>query len=111
MPEPLTGLPAVALAVTGAALVAGTLTLAATRRPALALGVFLDLLLAAGLLRLVGNPDGQALATAAGIVVIRRLVSTGLRIGGRSLIAVRRPEGGGAGSGLVRQLVRPAWRL
>jgi hypothetical protein len=100
VPEPLTALPAITLVITGAALVAGTLTLAVTRRPALALGVFLDLLLAAGLLRLVGTPDGQALATA-----------TGLRIGGRSLTASRRPERWGAGGGLVRRLVRPAWRL
>jgi hypothetical protein len=111
VPEPLTALPAITLVITGAALVAGTLTLAVTRRPTLALGVFLDLLLAAGLLRLVGTPDGQALATAAAIVVIRRLVSTGLRIGGRSLTASRRPERWGAGGGLVRRLVRPAWRL
>ena len=72
--------------------------------------MFLDLLLAAGLLRLVGNPGGQAIATAGAILVIRRLVSTELRIGGRSLTTARRPEGWRAGS-LVRRLMRPAWRL
>ena len=72
-----------ATAVAAAALAAGALTLAATGRPATALAVLLDLLLAAGLLRLVGDPGWQAIATAAAIVVTRRLIGAGLRAGGR----------------------------
>ena len=57
-----------ALAVTAAALLAGLVALATTRRPAAALPVFLDLLVAAGLLRLVGEPGWQTLVAAAAIV-------------------------------------------
>jgi hypothetical protein len=78
--------------VAAAALVAGAVALAATRRPALALGVFLDLLLAAGLLRLVGDPGWRAILTAAAIVALRRLIGAGLRAGGR---AWSRPSVGG----------------
>jgi hypothetical protein len=97
------------LAAAGAALVAGALALAATRRPATALGVLLDLLLAAGLLRLTGDPSWHALATAAAIVLLRRLLGTGLRIGGRALSglpAARRPRLPAGLGGLLR----PAWR-
>lgn len=75
--EQVTG--AAAVAVAAAALVAGVVALSVTRRPPLAIAVFLDLLLAAGLLRLAGDPGWQALATAASIVAIRRLVGAGLR--------------------------------
>lgn len=71
----------VALGLTAAALLAAAVVLAATRRPLLALKVLLDLLLAAGLLRLTGNPGWTAIATAAVVVVLRRLVSLGLRAG------------------------------
>jgi hypothetical protein len=64
-----------------AALVAGAVAFLSTGRPGLALSVLLDLLLAAGLLRLAGDPEWQALATAAAIVVLRRLIRTGLRAG------------------------------
>ncbi|SDD39770.1 Protein of unknown function [Geodermatophilus telluris] len=74
-----------ALAVSGLALVAGTVALAATRRPALALAVLLDLLLAAGLLRLAAEPTWTSLGTAAAIVALRRLIGAGLRAGGRTL--------------------------
>jgi hypothetical protein len=80
--DQVTGLAADAVAA--AALVAGTLTLWSTRRPALALSVFLDLLLAAGLLRLVGDPGWQMILTAASIVALRRLIGAGLRAGGRA---------------------------
>ena len=46
-----------ALAVTGAALVSAAATLAATRRVLIALGVLLDMLLAASLLRLALTPS------------------------------------------------------
>ncbi|HEY0125818.1 MAG TPA: hypothetical protein VGB58_01630 [Blastococcus sp.] len=71
-------------AVAAAALVAGALALGSTRRPALALSVFLDLLLAAGLLRLVGEPGWRTILTAAAIVALRRLIGAGLRAGGRA---------------------------
>jgi hypothetical protein len=80
--EQVTGL--LAGVVAAAALVAGALALASTRRPALALSVFLDLLLAAGLLRLVGEPGWRTILTAAAIVALRRLIGAGLRAGGRA---------------------------
>ena len=97
-----------ALLVTAAALAAGLVALLATRRPAAALPVFLDLLVAAGLLRLVGEPSWQALASAAAILVLRRLIGFGLRTGGRTWASTRpdrpsRPPD-------LRRLVRPAWR-
>ena len=94
-----------ALLVTAAALVAGLVALVATRRPAAALPVLLDLLVAAGLLRLVGQPSWQALATAAAVILLRRLIGFGLRTGGRTWAATRParlPD--------LRRLVRPAWR-
>ncbi|WP_448641833.1 hypothetical protein [Geodermatophilus sp. URMC 63] len=88
---PLPGL--LALVVSGLALVAGAVALVATRRPALALGVLLDLLLAAGLLRLAAEPTWTSLATAAAVVALRRLIGAGLRTGGRAFSAtvVARP--------------------
>ena len=80
---PVPGL--LALAVSALALGAGTVALVATRRPALALGVFLDLLLAAGLLRLAAEQTWTSLGTAAAIVLLRRLIGAGLRAGGRAL--------------------------
>jgi hypothetical protein len=108
---------AAALSATAAALVAGALTLAATRRPAAALGVFLDLLLVAGLLRLAGSPTWGTITTAAVVVLLRRLIGTGLRLGGR---AWQGPSSGNRRSrramplrlpaGLREDLLRPAWR-
>ena len=94
-----------ALLVTAAALFAGLVALVATRRPAVALPVLLDLLVAAGLLRLVGEPGWQALGTAAAIILLRRLIGLGLRTGGRtwaSLRSDRAPD--------LRRRLRPAWR-
>ena len=99
---------ALALVATAAALLAGLVALVATRRPAAALPVFLDLLTAAGLLRLVGGPGWPALATAAAILVLRRLIGLELRAGGRTWAATRpdRPTR----LPPLRRLVRPAWR-
>ncbi|SET10006.1 DUF1622 domain-containing protein [Geodermatophilus poikilotrophus] len=97
-----------ALLVTAAALLAGLVGLVATRRPAAALPVFLDLLVAAGLLRLVGEPSWQALATAASIVVLRRLIGFGLRTGGRTWVSMRPDRSARAPD--LRRLLRPAWR-
>ena len=80
---PVPGL--LALGVSALALVAGTVALAATRRPATALGVLLDLLLAAGLLRLAAEPTWGSIATAAAVVLLRRLIGMGLRAGDRVL--------------------------
>jgi hypothetical protein len=99
---------ALALLVTVAALVAGLLALVATRRPAAALPVLLDLLTAAGLLRLVGEPSWPALATAAAILVLRRLIGLGLRTGGRTWTSTR--SGRPARAPGSRRLLRPAWR-
>ena len=99
------------LAISAAALVAGALALVVTRRPALALSVLLDLLLAAGLLRLVGEPGWRTIVTAAAIMGLRRLVGFGLRLGGRSWASS--PQDDGAPSSrtfAVRRLLRPAWR-
>ena len=73
-----------ALLCSAAAIVASLVALVATRQPQLALSTFLDFLLAAGLLRLAGYLTWQSLATVAAVVVIRRLVSSSLRRGGRS---------------------------
>ena len=101
------------LAAAGAALVAGALALAATRRPATALGVLLDLLLAAGLLRLAGTPSWHAIAVSAAIVLLRRLIGTGLRLGGRTWtrgrpLVDRLPR---VPPAVRRRLTHPAWRL
>ena len=69
------------VSIGAAALVAGAVAFLSTGRPGLALSVLLDLLMAAGLLRLAGDPGWQALATVAAIVVLRRLIRTGLRAG------------------------------
>jgi len=68
-----------ALLCTVGGLISAALALAATRRPLAALRVLLDLLLAAGLLRLTGDPDLRALTTLAAVVLLRQLVSAGLR--------------------------------
>ena len=81
-PVPLLG--ELALALTGAGLVAAAVVLVAARHPLLAVKVLLDFLLAAGLLRLTGDPEWATIATAAGIVAVRRLVGFGLRAGRRS---------------------------
>ena len=109
---------AAASGIAAAALLAGALALARARRPALALAVFLDLLLAAGLLRLAGDPGWQAIATAAAVVAVRRLIGVGLRAGGRTWPApgARSRADAGTRAGMLRsssvdRLVRPAWRL
>ena len=49
-----------------------------------ALPVLLDLLLAAGLLRLAAASTPEALTSVAAVVVVRRLASTGIRLSVRS---------------------------
>ncbi|MGN6301740.1 MAG: hypothetical protein ACTHN8_11700 [Angustibacter sp.] len=64
---------AAALMIAAAALLLGGLALASTRRLHPALGILLDLLLAAGLLRLAFLGTSKAIAGAAALVVIRKL--------------------------------------
>ncbi len=101
MPGPVVD--TLALAVTAAGLLAAAGVLAASRRPLFALKVLLDFLLAAGLLRLTGQPGWTAIATAAAVVAIRRLLGVGLRAGAGSAAVLRRR----AGTGLVQRPRRP----
>ena len=104
-----------ALAITGAALVAGLLALAVTGKALLAVKILLDLLLAAGLLRLTGDPSWPTISTAAAIVALRRLIGVGLRAGGGAWSPSAPGEGARAPdrrslSAQAQRLVRPAWR-
>lgn len=63
-----------ALLVTIAAVVAGGSTLLATRQLRLSVAIFLELLLAAGLLRLATAAEPERIAAAAAIVAIRQLI-------------------------------------
>lgn len=76
-------LDAAALLVTAAAFVAASTALLVTRRWRVALAVLLDLLTAAGLLRLAQPPDLGRLAAAAAVLAVRRLAVAGLRPAGR----------------------------
>ena len=82
----MTGLVAsAALLCSVLALVCGAAVLARTRSLAQALPVLLELLMAAGLLRLSHDPSWRALATAAVLVALRKLVVVyGLRPAQRS---------------------------
>ena len=62
-----------------AAVVVAALVLVATREVTVAFPVLLDLLLAAGLLRLSAGAPWTAIVSAALIVVVRRLAATGIR--------------------------------
>ncbi len=74
-----------ALLVTAAALSAAAVALVVTRRPGVALAVLLDLLTAAGLLRLAADPDWHRLASVAAVVALRQVNLIGLhRPGHRS---------------------------
>jgi hypothetical protein len=78
---------AAALATIAAAILAGALVLLRTRSLRQALPVLLDLLTAAGLLRLAAAPTWSALAVTAIVIVLRRLVTAGIR----TASAARRP--------------------
>lgn len=66
-------LQAAATACTALALLLGPLTLLRARSVRAAFGVFLDFLLAAGLLRLAGPTAWNAVVVAGGVVVVRKL--------------------------------------
>lgn len=87
-----------ALACTVLGLLAATAVLLRTRQVQLSLGVLLDFLLAAGLLRLSHDASGQAVATAAMTVLIRKLATFGLSYRGpRSAGAPSPPDDGCGG--------------
>lgn len=73
-----------ALLLTILGLVCGLLVLAGERDVRLAVAVLLEFLLGAGLLRLSDHPTYRTIATAAVIVVVRKLVTFGLREDQRS---------------------------
>ena len=75
----LLGQLAAVLALTG--LAAGALVALTTRQVLPAVGMLLDFLLAAGLLRLVLVDTWPALGTVAAVVVLRKVVVAGLRLG------------------------------
>ena len=64
--------------VIAAALLLSALALLATRRIGTALPILLDLLLAAGLLRLSATASWQAIGSAAAIVVVRKAATLGI---------------------------------
>ena len=76
-----TALQTAALLCTLLALVAGTAVLARSRDVQLAVAVLLELLLAAGLLRLADDPGWREIAVTAAVVVLRRVLSRGLAAG------------------------------
>lgn len=63
-----------ALLAAVAAVIASGATLLATRQFQLSAGVFLDLLLAAALLRLTMAPEPERIAAAAAVLAIRKLI-------------------------------------
>ena len=72
-----TALQGAALLVAVLAVLSASTVLLRTRAPAPALGLLLDLLLAAGLLRLADDPDWSQVATAAALVAARGLLAGG----------------------------------
>ena len=69
-----------ALLCTALGIVSAAAVLARSRDLRLGIGVLLEFLLAAGLLRLSADPTWAALLTAAVVVCLRRLLSAGLRL-------------------------------
>ncbi|WP_433270607.1 hypothetical protein ACQPWR_15695 [Micromonospora vinacea] len=65
-------------AVTALALVTGVITTLSTRALRSGVRVLLDLLTAAGLLRLAGEPDWNSLAGAVAIIALRQLLGAAL---------------------------------
>jgi hypothetical protein len=75
-----------ALLVAGAAIVAAALVLARTRSLRQAVAVLLDLLTAAGLLRLAAAPTWPGLGVTVVVIVLRRLVGAGVRSAATSAV-------------------------
>lgn len=88
-PELVTPLAAVPLAIGVLAILVGVLRAARFPRRAglefaAGIGLGLEFLLAAGLLRLAATDDLRTLAMVALIIVLRRLAGTGIKIGARA---------------------------
>lgn len=66
-----------ALLCTAAGLVCGLIAAVTTRNLRFTLSTALEFWMAAGLLRLTGEPSVPSLATAAGILLVRQLVTRG----------------------------------
>lgn len=81
-----------ALLLTALGLVCGLLVLARGRDVRLAVAVLLEFMLGAGLLRLSDHPTTyRTIATAAVVVIVRKLITFGLRKGQRTRVS---PEAG-----------------
>ena len=70
--------------VTLGAVVSAVATAAATRSPTAAVRTLLDLLMAAGLLRLAVGEGWEPVVTAAAIIAVRKLVTLGIESADRS---------------------------
>ncbi|MGI5520774.1 hypothetical protein ACQEUX_07445 [Micromonospora sp. CA-259024] len=70
-------------AVTALAMIAGVVTVLSTGALRTAVRVLLDLLTAAGLLRLAGDPSWNSLAGAVAIIALRQLLGAALGAPGR----------------------------
>lgn len=79
---------AAAVLATAAGLLSAFLTYASTRQVTVTLGVLLDFLTAAGLVRLADEPSWDAIATAAAVITLRKLIGRRL-----SRSPARRPTG------------------
>ncbi|CAL9590323.1 hypothetical protein [Streptomyces sp. enrichment culture] len=73
-------LQAAAVLLTGAGLVSAAAAYRITREARRALGVLLDFLTAAGLVRLAGDPAWDGILTAAAVIALRRLIGSGLAL-------------------------------
>ena len=87
----------VALVIAAAAVALGVLSAVTTRSGATGLAVLLDLLLAAGLLRLAVADTWTAIGTAAAVVAVRKLAGVGIAAARRSTSTVANPRPGRAG--------------
>lgn len=81
---------AASILVAAAAILAGFVVMASTRNVRLALSVLLELLTAAGLLRLVGASTLTPVLTAAGIIAIRQIATLGFAFSPANLTKFRR---------------------
>ncbi len=79
----------IATVIASAAVLTAALVFARSRDPLLAVKVLLDLLLAAGLVRLATDPTWSQLATAAAVVAIRKVTTLGLVRARRTLLENR----------------------
>jgi Protein of unknown function (DUF1622) len=86
-----------ALLCTTGGLISGLIVLVTVRRPVVALQVAIDFWVAAGLLRLTGRPSWEAVVGAAGILIVRQVITFTLRhsprgAGGQATTARRSPN-------------------